>query len=90
MVTLTAIQLDEVDLDGKALEVRYKEEPGKPDRLTVTVFAHQIEGSPGYVRRSELALIVIAKSMTRDAMHERVVVEAERRGIERVAWIEEG
>jgi hypothetical protein len=24
------------------------------------------------------------------AMHERVVVKAERRGIERVAWIEEG
>jgi diphthamide biosynthesis methyltransferase len=42
-----------------------------------------------YVRRSELALVVIGESMTRAAMHKRVEVEAERRGIERVAWIEE-
>jgi hypothetical protein len=32
---------------------------------------------------------VISKSMTRTAIHKRVEVEAERRGIERVAWIKE-
>jgi hypothetical protein len=42
-----------------------------------------------YVRRSELVLVVIGESMTKAAMHKRVEVEAERRGIERVAWIEE-
>ena len=89
VAALTAIQPDEADLDGKALEVRYKEEPGRPGQLTVTVLAHQIEGSPAYVRRSELALVVIGESMTKAAMHKRVEVEAERRGIKRVAWIEE-
>jgi hypothetical protein len=42
-----------------------------------------------YVRRSELVLVMIGESMTRAAMHKRVEIEAERRGIERVAWIEE-
>jgi hypothetical protein len=55
----------------------------------VSVTAHAIEGEPTQVRRSELALVVIAEPMTRDAMHARVEIEAERRGIERVAWIEE-
>jgi hypothetical protein len=59
-------------------------------RLVGTLTADQIEGSPAYVRRSELALVVIAKSMTKDAMHKRYLVEAERRGIERVAWVEDG
>jgi hypothetical protein len=86
---LTAIPVDEVDLDGKALEVRFRKESDRPDRLTVTVLAHAIEGSPGYIRRSELALVVINETMSRQAMQERVEAEAGRRGICRVAWIEE-
>jgi hypothetical protein len=33
--------------------------------------------------------VVIDEPMTRDAMHARIEIEAARRGIERVAWIEE-
>jgi hypothetical protein len=86
---LKPIPAAEVDLDGKALEVRYKENPGEPNLLTVDILAHQIDGTPADVRRSELALVALHERMTRDVMHERVEVEAERRGIERVAWIEE-
>jgi hypothetical protein len=87
---LKPIPAAEVDLDGKALEVRYKENPGEPNLLTVDILAHQIDGTPADVRRSELALVALHERMTRDAMHERVEVEAGRRGIERVAWVEEG
>jgi hypothetical protein len=86
---LKPIPAAEVDLDGKALEVRYKGNPGEPNLLTVDILAHQIDGTPADVRRSELALVALHERMTRDVMHERVEVEAERRGIERVAWIEE-
>ena len=86
---LKPIPAAEVDLDGKALEVRYKENPGKPNLLTVDILAHQIDGTPADVRRSELALVALHERMTRDAMLERVEVEAGRRDIERVAWIEE-
>ena len=86
---LKPIPAAEIDLDGKALEVRYKENPGEPNLLTVDILAHQIDGTPADVRRSELALVALQERMTRDAMHERVEVEAGRRGIERVAWIEE-
>ena len=86
---LKPIPAAEVDLDGKALEVRYKENPSEPNLLTVDILAHQIDGTPADVRRSELALVALHERMTRDAMHERVEVEAGRRGIERVAWIEE-
>ncbi len=86
---LKPIPAAEVDLDGKALEVRYKEDPGEPDLLTVDILAYEIAGDPAYVRRSELALVVLHERMTRNAMHERVEVEAGRRDIERVAWIEE-
>jgi hypothetical protein len=86
---LKEIAPEEIDLDGKALEVRYKEEPGEPSLLTVDILAREIEGDPAYVRRSELALVALHARMTRDAMRERVEIEAERRGIERVAWVEE-
>jgi hypothetical protein len=86
---LKPIPAAEVDLDGKALEVRYKEDPGEPELLTVDILAYEIDGDPADVRRRELALIVLHERMTRDAMHERAEVEAERRGIERVAWVEE-
>ena len=86
---LKPIPAEEVDLDGKALEVRYKKDPGEPDLLTVDILAREIDGGPAYVRRSELALVVIGQRMTRDAMHKRVGVGVERRGIERVAWVEE-
>ena len=86
---LKEIAPEEIDLDGKALEVRYKEEPGEPSLLTVDILARAIEGDPAYVRRSELALVAFHARMTRDAMRERVEIEAGRRGIERVAWVEE-
>jgi hypothetical protein len=86
---LKPIPAEELDLDGKALEVRYKEEPGEPSLLTVDILAREIEGGPADVRRSELALVALHERMTRDAMYQRVEVEAGRRGIERVAWVEE-
>ena len=86
---LKPIPAAEIDLDGKALEVRYKENPGEPNLLTVDILARAIEGGPAVVRRSELALVALHERMTRDAMYERVEVEAGRRGIERVAWVEE-
>ena len=86
---LKEIAPEEIDLDGKALEVRYKKEPGEPSLLTVDILARAIEGDPAYVRRSELSFVAFHARMTRDAMRERVEIEAEKRGIERVAWVEE-
>jgi hypothetical protein len=85
---LKPISADEVDLSGKALEVTYRHDAER-DLLLVSVTAHAIEGEPTYVRRSEFVLVVIDEPMTRDAMHARIEIEAARRGIERVAWIEE-
>jgi hypothetical protein len=42
-----------------------------------------------YCSAAQLALIVIGKSMARTAIHKRVEVKPELRGIERVAWIKE-
>jgi hypothetical protein len=86
---LKPISADELELDGKTLEVRYKGEPGEPCLLTVDILAHEIEGGPADVRRSELALVALHERMTREAMHRRVELEAGRRGFERVAWVEE-
>ena len=86
---LKPIPAEELDLDGKALEVRYKEELSEPNLLTVDILARAIGGGPADVRRSELALVALHERMTRDAMYQRVEVEAGRRGIERVAWVEE-
>ena len=60
---LEAIPAAEVALSGKALEVRYKETPGRPGLLTVSVLAHAVEGGPDHVRRSELALVVADERM---------------------------
>ena len=86
---LEAIPAAEVGLDGKALEVRYKEAPGRPGLLTVSVLAHAVEGGPEHVRRSELALVVADRPMSREAMRAHVEAEARRLAITRVAWIEE-
>ena len=42
---LKPIPAVEIDLDGKALEVRYKENPGEPNLLTVDILAHQIDAN---------------------------------------------
>jgi hypothetical protein len=86
---LETIPAEEVYLGGKALEVRYREDPGRPGLLRVSVFAREFEGGPGRVRRSEVAFVATDEAMTREAMRARVEAEAERRAIARVAWIEE-
>ena len=63
--------------------------PGRPGLLTVTVLAHAVEGDPDYVRRSELALVVADRPMSREAMRALVEAEARRLAIGRVAWVEE-
>jgi hypothetical protein len=87
---LEAIPADEVDRDGEALAVRYKADRTQPGLLAVTIALHRTEGDEAHVRRSELVLVAIAEPMTRMAMEIRVRAEAAGRGINRVAWIEEG
>ena len=86
---LEAIPASEAVLSGKALEVRYRQAPGRPGLVIVTVLAHAVEGGPEHVRRSELALVVADRPMSREAMRALVEAEARRRTIGRVAWIEE-
>src|SRR3954451_15987829 len=83
---LEAILAAEGALSGKALEVRYKEPPGRPGLLIVTVLAHAVEGGPDHVRRSELALVVAGERMGREAMRARVEAEARRLGIGGGGW----
>ena len=80
---------DEVDLNGKALAVTYQPDPQQSELLLVNVIAHRTEAAASLIRTSELCLIVIREPMTPDAMHARVTAEAAKRGIERVAWIEQ-
>ena len=86
---LEAIAPDEVDRHGRTLEVRYRRDHGREDLLVVSMAAHDIDGMPAHVRRSEFVLIVTAETMTCEAMRERAETEAARRAIGRVAWIEE-
>ena len=86
---LEAIRADEVELEGRALAVRYKEEPGQPGRVVVDITAHATEGGPDFIRRCELALVVVSERMSREAMRARVQAEARRRAIRRVAWVRE-
>lgn len=86
---LDAIRADEVDLDGRALAVRYREQQDRPDLLVVDITAHSAEGEEDYVRRAEVVLITVREAMSADAMHARVEGECERRRIGRVAWIRE-
>ena len=86
---LKTIQADEVRHCGKALEVRYRAEPGEPEVLVVDLAACETDGEPDHVRRSEMVLLVTRGRMTRESLRERVEVEAARRAIERVCWIEE-
>jgi hypothetical protein len=85
---LQAIAADEVHQDGRALEVRYKGDPGG-GLLVVGIVAHEVDGTPDLVRRSEWVLVVAAEAMTREAMRARAEAEAAKRAISRVAWIEE-
>jgi hypothetical protein len=87
---LETIAPGEVDLDGVALAVRYQADPQQPELLLVSLQAHRTEGDPARIRRSELRCVTTREPMTREAMHLRVHAEAKRRGIERVAWIEDG
>jgi hypothetical protein len=86
---LEAISPAEFDRHGgRTLEVRYRRGPSG-DLLVVSMIAHDIDGTPTQVWRSELVLIVAAEAMTREAMRSRAEAEAARRAIGRVAWIEE-
>ena len=87
---LKAITPDEVGQCGKALEVRYRADPGRPDLLVVDLAACETEGEAADVRRSEMVLLVVGGRMTREGLRARVEAEAGLRAIERVAWIEEG
>lgn len=87
---LRTISADHLDLDGKALAVRYRGDPADPDHLLVSITAHRTDGGPDHVRRAEIRLVAIAERMTRDAMHARVVAEASRRDVDCVAWIRDG
>lgn len=86
---LETITPDEVDLNGKALVVTYHPDPQQSELLRIDVAAHAIEAEASFIRMSELRLVVIRELMTRDAMHARVVAKAAKRGIERIAWIEQ-
>src|SRR3954453_7804033 len=86
---LKTIRADEVGHCGKALEGRYRAEPGEPEGLGVDLGAGGTDGEPDHVRRSEMVLLVPRGRMTRESLRERVEVEAARRAIERVCWIEE-
>ena len=86
---LEAIAADEVHETGRALEVWYRSDPEEGDLLVVSMAAHEVDGTPDHVRRSEWVLVVAAEAMTREAMRARAEAEAARRAIARVAWIEE-
>jgi hypothetical protein len=86
---LEAITAEDIYQHGRALEVRYKANPGGGDLLVVSIAAHDLDATPDYVRPSELVLVVMAETMTREAMRERTEAEAARWGTGRVAWIEE-
>ena len=86
---LEAIAADEVHATGRALEVWYRSDPGGGDLLVVSMAAHDVDGTPDRVLRSEWVLVVAAEAMTREAMRARAEAEAAKRAISRVAWIEE-
>ena len=80
---------DATDLNGRALEVRYRSDAGRSDLLVVSIAVRSVEGEPAYVRRWESILVVAEERMSEDAMHARVEAEAARREIGRVAWTRE-
>ena len=80
---------DETDLKGRALEVRYRNETGRPGFVAVSIAVRSVEGGPAYIRRWESILVVAEERMSEDAMHARVDAEAARREIGRVAWTRE-
>jgi hypothetical protein len=84
---LEVIPADELALDGKALAVRYKEEPD--GALLVWITAHDTDDGPEDIRRSEMRILAVMERMSREALRARVEAEAASRKIERVAWISE-
>lgn len=86
---LETIPIDEVDLDGSALAVRCRAAPDQPGVLLVTIMAHRTEGDAVFVQRSELALVTVREPVPCEAVRSRVEAEAARRGIARVAWVQE-
>ena len=86
---LVTISAEEIGLDGEALAVRYRRDAGQPDLLVVSIVAHKTEGDHVLAQRSELRLLVIKERMSHEAMQVRVRIEAARRAIARMAWIEE-
>lgn len=86
---LETIPIDEVDLHGSALAVRCRAAPDQPGVLLVTIMAHRTEGDAVFVQRSELALVTVREPVPREAVRSRVEAEAARRGIARVAWVQE-
>jgi hypothetical protein len=84
---LKVIPPEELELGGKALAVRYHEE--EDGLLRVWITAHDVDGGPDHVHRSEMRIIAAMERMPREALRARVEAEAERRAIERVAWIGE-
>lgn len=86
---LQEITPDEVGLDGRAMEIRYHEEPGRPDLLVVSITYHAVEGGPAHVTRSEVVLVAVEERVQRRLLWSRVRAEAARRGVGRVAWIRE-
>lgn len=87
---IQSIAPTDVDLNGAALAVRYQQDPNQPERLLVSLLAHRTEGEPSRIRKYELRCILNRQPMTRAELVDRVETEARKRGIDRVAWIEEG
>lgn len=87
---IQSIAPTDVDLNGAALAVRYQQDPNQPERLLVSLLAHRTEGEPSRIRKYELRCILNRRPMTRAELVDRVETEAKRRGIDRVAWIDEG
>lgn len=86
---LEVISADEVDLDGKALAVRYREDPEQPGLVRATITAYMTLGAPDQIESSAVVLVAVEQLMSRDTLHARLYAEAASRDIGRVAWTEE-
>lgn len=85
-----AVRVDEAEQHGRTLVVRYREDPGQPDHVLVDITARDTEGDHhSRIDRAEIGFVIVTTPMSWDAVRARVAAEAERRAIERVAWIRE-
>jgi hypothetical protein len=80
---------EEVGSNGKALAVRFCPVSDEPEMVTVQMTAHKTEYEQDCLLSSELILILFREKMTVFEMHARVETEANLRGINRVAWIDD-